>query len=270
MAYECRKGVKEDPNQDDLLVLITSSFKLFCVTDGHGEDGHFCSDFVKQLLHKLIVLNPNFQSNIEKAFIESFNEIDSMLSLKCENEKLFSNKSSGTTATVVILKDGFLYSANVGDSRAILCSQDEHENIRLIKLTKDHHPDSDIENIRIRNNGGEIRRKNRNSPLRIYSKGNSYPGLAMTRVIGDSNAKNIGIISTPEIYSKNLDANDKFLIICSDGVWEFLSNESASQIVVKNSFNMKVAARNLCEKAYFEWKSNGNSTDDITCLIYNI
>jgi serine/threonine protein phosphatase PrpC len=46
----------------------------------------------------------------------------------------------------------------------------------------------------------------------------------MTRSIGDKIASTIGVTANPEIIAHNLSAEDKFLVIASDGIWEFLSN----------------------------------------------
>ena len=50
------------------------------------------------------------------------------------------------------------------------------------------------------------------------------PGLAISRSIGDLNAERSGLISMPEVISHDVDVdNDMYLILASDGVWEFLS-----------------------------------------------
>ena len=49
------------------------------------------------------------------------------------------------------------------------------------------------------------------------------PGIAMTRTLGDLEAKKIGLISVPEI--KHIEINpktDKFIVIGSDGIWVIL------------------------------------------------
>lgn len=51
------------------------------------------------------------------------------------------------------------------------------------------------------------------------------PGLAMARSIGDDIAASVGVHATPEIMTYELTKRDKFMVIASDGVWEFLSNE---------------------------------------------
>ena len=54
----------------------------------------------------------------------------------------------------------------------------------------------------------------------------------MTRSIGDSVAKSVGVISEPEIkVFGNLAPSDKFIVLASDGVWDRLSNEEVMTII---------------------------------------
>jgi len=46
----------------------------------------------------------------------------------------------------------------------------------------------------------------------------------MSRSLGDQVAHSVGVSSSPEISEFLLDIDDKFVIIATDGVWEFLSN----------------------------------------------
>ena len=48
----------------------------------------------------------------------------------------------------------------------------------------------------------------------------------MARSFGDLVAASVGVSPEPEIFEYNLVPEDKFIIIASDGVWEFLSNEA--------------------------------------------
>ncbi len=47
----------------------------------------------------------------------------------------------------------------------------------------------------------------------------------MARSLGDLVAASVGVSPEPEVLSYELDEDDQFIIIASDGVWEFLSNE---------------------------------------------
>lgn len=54
----------------------------------------------------------------------------------------------------------------------------------------------------------------------------------MTRSIGDSVAKSVGVIAEPEIkVVGNLAPSDKFIVLASDGVWDRLSNEEVMTII---------------------------------------
>jgi serine/threonine protein phosphatase PrpC len=54
----------------------------------------------------------------------------------------------------------------------------------------------------------------------------------MSRSFGDRVAHSVGVSAEPEILEFTLSLNDKFIVIASDGVWEFLSNEDVAQIVL--------------------------------------
>jgi serine/threonine protein phosphatase PrpC len=58
------------------------------------------------------------------------------------------------------------------------------------------------------------------------------PGLAMSRSLGDQIAHSVGVSSIPEIKTFLVGVDDKFVIIGSDGVFEFLTNEDLARIVL--------------------------------------
>lgn len=47
----------------------------------------------------------------------------------------------------------------------------------------------------------------------------------MSRSIGDYVAHSVGVSTNPEVTRFDLVEDDKFIVIASDGVWEFLSND---------------------------------------------
>eukprot|EP00873_Tetraselmis_striata_P002259 jgi/Tetstr1/422523/TSEL_001284.t1 len=57
------------------------------------------------------------------------------------------------------------------------------------------------------------------------ASGSSMPGsrgLAMSRALGDKIAHTVGVISEPGISVLELYPADQFIILASDGVWEFI------------------------------------------------
>ena len=82
------------------------------------------------------------------------------------------------------------------------------------------------------------------------------PGLAMSRSLGDKSAREVGVISDPEILEILLKEEDKFIVIASDGVWEFLSNTDVVKTVIpfykKNDVNG--AAEAIIKHAVDSWQ----------------
>jgi hypothetical protein len=71
-------------------------------------------------------------------------------------------------------------------------------------VTEDHKPTSASEIARIFDNGGDvcpIRNETGEfiGPERVWKANCEYPGLAMSRSLGDTTAKSIGVVATPTI-----------------------------------------------------------------------
>jgi serine/threonine protein phosphatase PrpC len=66
---------------------------------------------------------------------------------------------------------------------------------------------------------------------RVYYRGKKYPGLNMSRSIGDLLATTVGVSNEPDVTKIELNSEHQFIIVCSDGVWEFVSNEDAVRLV---------------------------------------
>jgi serine/threonine protein phosphatase PrpC len=62
-------------------------------------------------------------------------------------------------------------------------------------------------------------------PPRIWSPFGEYPGTAFTRSMGDVIAEELGVSADPEIIHRKLHSGDRYIIIASDGVFEFLTNQ---------------------------------------------
>ena len=106
-------------------------------------------------------------------------------------------------------------------------------------------------------------------PFRVWEKNKDYPGLAMSRSIGDLKAKDIGIIPDPEIIEWKLTFHTKYIVICSDGVWEFLSNkdvmECGKKYYIEN--NPRGFCKELIDNATKFWEKEDVAIDDITTVI---
>ena len=99
----------------------------------------------------------------------------------------------------------------------------------------------------------------------------------MSRSIGDLKGKKIGVIPNPCFLEYNLSKNTKYIVVCSDGVWEFLENQNVKDIG-KNYYvnnNPKSFCYDLVNQSLYLWLINDIVVDDITAVVaffkvYNI
>lgn len=165
----------------------------------------------------------------EEAIRLTIHDIDSTFSQMASKKQLL----GGTTATVAIIVDSQLLVGNVGDSKALLCSEKipsgdngdgiAKASIQVAELTTDHHPDRDDEKARIIASGGFV-------SLSGMPRVNGI--LAVSRAIGDINLKRYGVIAEPEMTGwLHLNASDSFLVIASDGVFESLSPQEVCSLL---------------------------------------
>lgn len=283
VGIKCKKGLKpEAPNQDSFAYLRhvdenqTDSFDFFGVFDGHGTSGHDCSNFVRECLPKLFFSDPNLNVDIKKALQNAFVQSQILL----ESEKSIDSRTSGTTATVAFKKGHMLHVAHVGDSRAILVCESAKGKIFGHPLTVDHKPDIPEERKRIEAAGGAVIFDGFYNH-RVFKKGTTYPGLNMSRALGDViGHKEAGISPVPDVNIMSVNSAErkdgvKFLavVLCSDGVWEFINDDMCAQMVCKfrngGKIDPNAAAEYLCQQSWDKWlEDTGNEiADDITCVL---
>eukprot|EP01043_Picozoa_sp_COSAG02_P073873 COSAG02_NODE_14547_length_1260_cov_3.442237_2_plen_155_part_01 len=114
-------------------------------------------------------------------------------------------KMSGTTAVVAFVRGDQLYTANVGDSRAVLATQTA-KGLRPVELTFDQKPEIAAERKRIEAAGGIVEPildpyNGPVGPCRVWIRRQAIPGLAMSRSIGDSLAGSVGVCPDPVVNS---------------------------------------------------------------------
>ena len=125
-----------------------------------NEMGGYRNMNIIKYLYEKFTINPQ---DLLLAKCNNFNEISELLkeAFKMAQNNLINNmktidsKESGTTVCLNILSGKYLFVANAGDSRSLLCS---YSNIKKIwtshQLTKDHKPNEPDEQNRIISKGG--------------------------------------------------------------------------------------------------------------------
>ena len=280
----CQKGYSgpgiEKFNQDNFFVynnLNDENNVLFIgVCDGHGILGHDVSKYLithlpsnlNQALkktRKYIRDKKTLYKTMKEVFIKTNNDL-------CKND-LVDTQFSGSTCVTIILTKNQIISGNVGDSRAVMGRYINGQWIN-IDLTKDQKPDNPEEKERIIKRGGRIeayKDENGNDfgPKRVWLKTADIPGLAMSRSFGDEVAASVGTISEPEIKYFDITDDDKFIIIASDGIWEFISSKECVNII-KDFYlkkDLKGCLKYLLNESSKRWIKEEEVIDDITAVI---
>ena len=262
------------------------NFNIFGVLDGHGEYGHYASQFVSRYVishiknHPVIKKCDEPKEIYQKLTLNGYQIIANIFTdadVQIQKEK-FDVQNSGTTCIIVIQLEEKIICANTGDSRAIMIYDTNYSdnliNTKIYNLSYDCKPELPNECQRIYECGGCVERavdenEHEGGPYRVWVYGEDYPGLAMSRSIGDLDAKKIGVIPNPQIVEYTLDSNSKYMLIASDGIWEFITNEEAMRI--GNKFYLRNDATGLCNELYREsvnyWLKEDCIIDDITLIV---
>lgn len=103
-------------------------------------------------------------------------------------------------------------------------------------------------------------------PPRVWVPGKKYPGCAFTRSFGDSMGEEIGINACPEILTCDVTRKDEILVIASDGVFEFLTNQEVIDIC-DSSLDPLQASEAVTQAAYARWIQHDSRSDDITIIV---
>ncbi|CAG9313185.1 unnamed protein product [Blepharisma stoltei] len=270
-----RDGSTKSQNQDSYIIRPflrgAKGQYLFSVCDGHGKNGHLVSGFIKEKFPMLIESNLPFsfpdQNQISLCLQKSIIEVAKYL-----EESKIPIESSGSTLNSILISGEKLVCANLGDSRAVLGSF--KDGWRSKDLSRDHKPNLPDEKARILNSNGRVEPKysahgEELGPDRVWTDDVHASGLAMSRSIGDSRVHKVGVITEPELVYHQIMPEDKFAIIASDGVWEFMSSEEAVEIVGKTwqAGRSDICCDNLVSEALERWRLNEDSVDDITVII---
>lgn len=268
-------GKNKKDNQDSFIIhsnlLGSQSNYLFSVCDGHGKNGHLVSRYLKASFPS------TFEKHLSKGHLSENCIKNSYVSAikECENQLISSDidvQFSGSTMVSVIVISNLLICANIGDSRAVIGKKEE---VWVAEdLSRDHKLELEDEASRIKSYKGRVQSilgpgGVPMGPKRVWVQDQEFPGLAMSRSICDLVASSVGVTSDPEFQSRTINKSDSFLIIASDGLWEFTSSQEAVQQVGHMLDNNKsqYICDELVSQSVRKWNRLEGTIDDITVLV---
>jgi len=202
---------------------------LVGVFDGHG--GFAVSEKAVQNFPNIFLKHVELtESNIVQAFADAFYELDS---------KFQRYLYVGSTACVAYYDGSTLYTANIGDSRAVLVS-----GSTAMRLTTDHKHTIRTELDRVLKSGAHI------SDSGHYVVLPNTHGLAMTRSLGDFGFKQgvygkTAVISLPEVcVFQHIVMEDTMLVVASDGLWDEFDEDRLVDILAPMRGKMAMGSSN--------------------------
>ena len=257
---------------------------LFTVFDGHGRFGDQVSQEAMHTIYSMLeIAEKELTEDPGGTLADAFEATNVHLRLMaCEETVEVNALDSGACAVVAFLNGRELFVAGVGDCRCVLATRpagNAPDNLLALPLSLDHKVDLPAEKARVEAQGAYVRPGKEASdgefvPARLYEnmeQPHLGPGLCVARALGDLNALRAGLIPTPDIFTHVVAAEDQFLILASDGVWEFIDNAEAIDIVAEfynKGLPANDAARFLIAKSAIRWRDEeGDYRDDITAVV---
>ncbi|XP_066922712.1 protein phosphatase 1D-like [Clytia hemisphaerica] len=263
------------------------------VFDGHG--GKEAAIYARDNLFKNLKLQPGFFDNepskvkeaIREGFIKTHMDMFQIVDTwpKRKDGHL---STSGTTATVVILRQNKVYVAHVGDSAAVIAQKKNNRYVAQ-ELTVDHKPESVKEKTRIEQMGGRVAATN-GVPRVIWKRAvklnhsttpryEYVPFLAVSRSLGDLWSYDESLdkfVVSPDPDVDHIDLEDtsnknKFIILASDGLWGVMNAKEAVDNVCQYELNVTRKKRNcskfLVDESLSIWQRKRARADNISAIV---
>jgi len=223
---------------------------FFAVYDGHG--GKEAALFAADNLHKILADEINKDKSIYEdpakflaVLRKTYLDTDSKLKTAVPSHH------GCTSVTCIVVGKGenrHLYTANVGDARAVLA-----RGGTAVRLTEEHKASDEIEAKRITDGGGFI----------IHGRVNGQ--IIITRSLGDHLMKEY-IIGDPYMTHEKLTEKDNFLIVACDGLWDVIEDQQAVDFVLEHgSLSASEISKKLLIKALLD-----GTTDNLSIMVIKL
>ncbi len=233
----------EDKGKSILNFNSSENNALICLFDGHGgqEVSKFLQENISKFWLEILPLNQdNYGNKIKNVFLN--------LDQKLKENHFYQVGSTGCIVYLTIENSQkILYCANVGDTRAVLI-----KNNKGVRLTYDDRASDPKEHERIVSHGG------------IVFGGRVYGQLMLSRAFGDWELKTYGVICEPHIIRYEIEDEDNYLVIATDGVFDVMEDEDVFQLSKKQK-----NAKDFCDDIMKEAIERG-SMDNISCFIIGL
>lgn len=184
---------------------------FYAVYDGHT--GKLAAEYARTYLHANIVRHPEFATNLPAAISAAYKQTDADFNRHAARYGL----KDGTTAVTLVMRGSKMYVHWCGDSEATLCHRS-----RSLKLCEPHSPSRQDEKDRIQANGGTVV---------WFGTWRVNGTLGVARSIGDAEHASV-VIAEPDFIERDIGANDSFVMLATDGLFDVIKHEDAVKFTV--------------------------------------
>jgi protein phosphatase PTC1 len=225
---------------------------LAAIYDGHY--GRTAADIAAERLHselgQALVQSPSPGAAMTQAFLAT----DRIIADKEKKSATSYRRADfgGAVAVVAYINENTLVVGNLGDAHAVL-----DRNGTAERLSHAHRASNPQEARRIRQAGGQITRS-QNDVARVRGE------LAVTRSLGDTRLKD-WVIAEPSIREVVLRQGDERLIMGCDGLWDYLNDQCAVDLLHQRHITDATVASEILVKEAL-WRG---SDDNITIIVVN-
>ena len=204
-----------------------------------------------------------YEDNLNIEFENNESDINRANSERTINRDNFISNEMGTTANIMLIKNGIIYIANVGDSLSVM-----YKNKKAYNLNKEHQIVIKEEKERVLKSGANI----------IGYRINGM--LNLTRAIGDLRFKGNNdikiheqsVIAVPEITIIEETEDIDFIIMGCDGVWDCVKRQNVCEFIDKQinehpKQNLSDILEVIFEKCVSQASGVVLGTDNMSCII---
>lgn len=274
-VFEANSQIGLRPTQEDRFVLVPHLFSediSFCgVFD--GTVGSDASEFISHNIARHLCDTPEIKDlslvangldgkeppalvataeKIHSALRSSFLKADEALIKMCTDKGLHYTSSTGVAA---LFYKNLLTVAHIGDSKACIAKVRNNE-LFPEWLTVDHKPNMVHELSRIESCGGSLVWLHGNKPyirggdfFRRQAAGEHPKQLNYSRAFGGKDLKMYGLTADPDIHHFEITAEDKLVLIGSDGLWDVINPRIACEMALNARKAGKCATSEIVQKA---------------------
>ncbi|MBQ9745048.1 MAG: Stp1/IreP family PP2C-type Ser/Thr phosphatase [Clostridia bacterium] len=247
-------GMKRNINQDSYILKPFSEKTLLCVVcDGMGgakggeEASKIASEAFASSVEEFIMPYIGTKdksihvSDIREQLIESVGKANSAVYSYAKSHP--SLRGMGTTLVAVLIIEHNIFCINVGDSRMYLI-----KGPKIKQITKDHSYVQYLIDM------GQLTEK----------EAESFPNRnVITRAVGTEPEV------TPECFRENA-PEGSFILLCSDGLTNFVKDEEIRDILTKDSRNMDDTTLTLRVRRLVDTANKNGGADNITAAVIKL